>query len=88
MTRDEAIDLLGNLVGMVEDNHESDYDCALKMAIEALSAKKQGEWVYLYDGNYKCSECCAWYSCEGEPIEQEMSFCPNCGADMRGEQNE
>lgn len=36
MTREEAADLLDNLIGMVEDNQESDYDDALKMAIEAL----------------------------------------------------
>lgn len=39
MTNEEAINLLDNLVGMVEDNHNSDYDKALKMGIEAL--KKQ-----------------------------------------------
>ena len=37
MTREEAIDLLDNLIGMVEDNQENDYDEALKMAIEALN---------------------------------------------------
>lgn len=36
MTRTEAIDLLDNLIGMIEDNHESDYDTALDMAIKAL----------------------------------------------------
>ena len=36
MTRTEAIDLLDNLIGMIEDNHESDYDTAFKMAIQAL----------------------------------------------------
>lgn len=36
MTRTEAIDLLDNLIGMVDDNHESDYDTALDMAIKAL----------------------------------------------------
>ena len=36
MTREEAIDLLDNLIGMIEDNHNSDYDTALKMAIKAL----------------------------------------------------
>ena len=39
MTREEAIDLLDNLIGFVEDNHGSDYDEALKIAIKAL--KKQ-----------------------------------------------
>ena len=36
MTREEAIELLDNLTGMVEDNQNSDYDTALKMAIKAL----------------------------------------------------
>lgn len=36
MTRDEAIDLLDNLIGMIEDNHESDYDTALRMGIKSL----------------------------------------------------
>ena len=39
MTREEAIDLLDNLIGMVNDNHDSDYDTALKMAIKALENK-------------------------------------------------
>lgn len=38
MTREEAKDLLDNLIGMVEDNHDSDYDTALQMAIKALEA--------------------------------------------------
>lgn len=36
MSREEAIDLLDNLIGMVEDNHKSDYDTALQMGIKAL----------------------------------------------------
>ena len=36
MTATEAIDLLDNLIGMLEDNHGSDYDAALKMAIKSL----------------------------------------------------
>lgn len=36
MSREEAIDLLDNLIGMVEDNHNSSYDTALHMAIKAL----------------------------------------------------
>ena len=36
MTREETIDLLDNLIGMIEDNHNSDYDTAFKMAIKAL----------------------------------------------------
>ena len=44
MDRKEAADLLDNLIGMVEDNHGEDYDTALKMGIEALSAN--GDTIY------------------------------------------
>lgn len=36
MTNEQAKDLLDNLIGMVEDNQEHDYDTALKMGIKAL----------------------------------------------------
>jgi hypothetical protein len=36
MNREEAKDLLDNLIGFVEDNHGSDYDEALKIAIKIL----------------------------------------------------
>ena len=42
MTREEAIELLDNLIGMVEDNQNSDYDTALKMAIKALEKWPKG----------------------------------------------
>lgn len=38
MDKQTAIDLLDNLLGMVEDNHESDYDTAIKMGIDALQS--------------------------------------------------
>ena len=34
--REKAIDLLDNLIGMVEDNQDNDYDFALKKGIESL----------------------------------------------------
>lgn len=36
MTREKAIDLLDNLIGMIGDSCISDYDTALQMGIEAL----------------------------------------------------
>ena len=39
MTIEQAIDLLDNLIGMVEDNQENDYDTAFRMAIDALKAQ-------------------------------------------------
>ena len=42
MTKEEAIELLDNLIGMVEDNQGNDYDAALKMAIAAL---REPQWI-------------------------------------------
>ena len=54
MTREEAIDLLDNLIGMIEDNHGSDYDTALKMAIKSLGiADDKTEF-------FKC-RCCKYF---------------------------
>lgn len=50
--------------------------------------KKTGHWNYARFGNQtlvKCSEC------EEEFLGNDVSdynFCPNCGADMRGKENE
>ena len=41
MTTEKAIDLLDNLLGMVSDSRGGDYDEAIKMAIKALSHKRE-----------------------------------------------
>lgn len=43
MTKEEAIELLEDLDGAIEDNHGRDYDEAFRMAIEALSADARCE---------------------------------------------
>lgn len=51
--------------------------------LSAEPQRKKGEWDYTDDmyETYKCSEC-------GFNTDDyiEYNFCPNCGADMRGEQ--
>lgn len=42
MDRRTATNLLDNLLGMVDDSQENDYDSALKMGIEALKAQR---WI-------------------------------------------
>lgn len=51
MDNKQAIDLLDNLIGMVEDNQENDYDTALCMAIDTLKQPeiiRCGECIYRY----------------------------------------
>lgn len=65
---------------------------ALMERIKALPSaeRKKGKWIEMddgWDGEYfVCSECgCPWTLIEGSPEDNGMNFCPNCGAEMRGE---
>lgn len=40
-------------------------------------ARPQGEWIKLRDYDFKCSLC-------GFSIMDKYNFCPECGAEMRG----
>ena len=64
MTKTEAIDLLDNLIGFVEDSHDNDYDTALNMAIEALESQERQELIV---GSYLIEEP----SCSEEPNKSE-----------------
>ena len=47
-----------------------------------IEERKKGKWI---DAQYpfsKCSIC----GCYFDTANNEAKFCPNCGADMRGEQ--
>ena len=50
----------------------------------AQPERKKGQWILISDGYTDCVKC---DKC-GEVFDVETNFCPNCGADMRGEQNE
>ena len=63
MDKQKAAELLDNLIGMVEDSQENDYDTALKMGIKALKADVQPvqRWIPCSerlpekDGEYICT---------------------------------
>lgn len=82
MTREEAIKALRD-----RTNPMMQYE-ALGMAIEALE-RKRGEWVVNYDedcpydGIWICSACNYIRSIEDI---SSINYCPNCGADMRGDE--
>ena len=42
-----------------------------------------GQWIKLYNGNYKCSECGDWWCSDcNDGVINEFNYCPNCGARM------
>ena len=69
-------------------NNQWHYDVnVLKALPSAQPERKKGEWIVLYDedspqdGIWKCSACD--YIRLADDITP-MNYCPNCGADMRG----
>lgn len=91
MTRETAINLLDNLIGMVEDNQQGDYDEAFKLAIRSLKSWDEdvapvvhGKWIIRRNSqisherlitNYECSICHTW-------SRYHSNYCPDCGAKM------
>ena len=72
-----------------ECNHNKHLNCVSRYKAERLYSKsyrkvERGEWIpYGMNmngtvGNWKCSVC-------NETSIQASDYCPNCGADMRGE---
>ena len=87
MTRKETIKIMEHLKSIVSSE---DYKEAFSIAIEALKEKerRKGHWEdFDYDNSYRCTSCGEiWTLNDGTPAENNMNYCPKCGADMRGEQ--
>ena len=95
MTREEAKTYLDVIWNRYRAEYEIEKETmeAYHMAIEALNRQK-GEWIKKGragdDGYWIWVECS---KCGAKPLlniwhrQEELSnFCPNCGADMRGEE--
>ena len=89
MTNKEAVNWLINLtadIGKAENSTLWHYEQALseiREMIESEPERKKGKWISYNRGLFigsKCSQC-DWL------VEFQSNFCPNCGADMRGEPN-
>lgn len=94
MTREEAIEWLDYMDTFVSEDRE-----AIEMAIEALKQQEQktGKWIITDTYNNQIWRCnCS--ACGKDPqyfisgtedwwINKLPNFCPNCGADMREEED-
>lgn len=46
---------------------------------------RRGRWMYLYDENYRCSECGEDFALiDGTGFLGLLNYCPNCGTRMDG----
>lgn len=101
MTREEAIKLVDDRMcfgrGKWSDHHMPERDIyweAGEMAIKALEwpERKKGKWqiTEAYPHNVYCSVCHKKFAQTHWAVWEDGSlprnFCPNCGTDMRGEQ--
>lgn len=97
ISREEAVGILSNqaqnaanILAVIPKSAEEKAQAlmneieALDMAIEALSQpeRPKGRWVVENEDSIRCPECCY----NRARIKHPLNFCPECGCDMRGEE--
>lgn len=96
MTRGEAVNWLINIMadmGKAEHRELWHYEQALSEIREMLESepeRKKAKWIYTRPYSaINCSSChhCSW-SMPYEDLVKSFNYCPNCGADMRGDEHE
>ena len=85
ISRQEAIDYFFRPYSNEESYSNIDIKRALRSLPSAQTERKKGRWEripFSFAGGYRCSVC------GQKSWEKYWHFCPNCGADMRGDDNE
>ena len=102
ISRQAAIDALEKIdcsdgVGLSALKCEVIDDAVTNIKALSTAEPKTGRWVKAtgmmppeFHGHHICSECCNFANMEPPFGNREglSKFCPNCGADMRGEQDD
>ena len=90
--RQAAIDAISRCMDIYINNlqtmiYKADAYKALNEVPSAQQGRKNGHWIEIEDEiiTGKCSVC-GWDAIFAETDVVGMPYCPNCGADMRGEE--
>ena len=73
--------LLNDSPEQVGYSREDAADCIRYMDAEDVAPVRHGRWKSYGKNLGECSEC-------GEIVSVRSNYCPNCGADMRGSNDE
>ena len=74
-----------NIKDQIAGAYNEGYMCGNK---EAEKARPQGEWYYSCDKGWECNQCHEIVKDMPTCMRKALyNFCPNCGADMRGDEN-
>lgn len=81
--REKLVDLMADIIDFVDWEHLE--ETADYLIANGVIIQKQGEWIPVedFDGEYhwQCTACkCEWWFEAGEPSENGVHYCPNCGA--------
>lgn len=79
------------LIEAYDRAHEGEPGKARQLILDAptIEERKTGRWIEVDDAYNRISgrcSVCGWESHMYEDDVVGMNYCPNCGADMRGEQ--
>lgn len=77
---------VNNLINCLQIMSTKNDSTVWEQCIEIINSlpdeQKHGHWEKLYNKNYKCSVCGAWYETDEEEEILDFDYCPRCGAKM------
>lgn len=92
ISRADVIEILATMQGLCRSKEALVQNSKIWQQIKDMpSAQKTGKWTRENNyGRWKCSECGCIVN-RANPLKGNIwnyNYCPNCGADMRGDDND